>query len=165
MFLWYLRRGVILTKDNLAKRNWKGCTRCCFCRSEESIQHLFFECHVAKLMWNILYFAFGIYPPTCVADLFGSWRSFPAQFKKTVLIGASALCWSIWLSRNDVIFKNSTTNSTMQVIFRAMHWIRSWSILSKEEERSILTKCSQQLITVMEIFNNFGWKFRNRISG
>ena len=23
-FLWYLRRGVILTKDNLAKRNWHG---------------------------------------------------------------------------------------------------------------------------------------------
>jgi hypothetical protein len=22
IFLWYLRRGVILTKDNLAKRNW-----------------------------------------------------------------------------------------------------------------------------------------------
>ena len=24
IFLWYLRRGVILTKDNLAKRNWQG---------------------------------------------------------------------------------------------------------------------------------------------
>jgi hypothetical protein len=46
VFLWYLRRGVILTKDNLVKRNWKGCTRCCFCNSEESIQHLFFN-----VMW------------------------------------------------------------------------------------------------------------------
>ena len=43
VFLWYLRRGVILTKDNLGKRNWKGCTRCCLCSSEESIQHLFFN--------------------------------------------------------------------------------------------------------------------------
>jgi hypothetical protein len=24
VFAWYLRRGVILTKDNLAKRNWQG---------------------------------------------------------------------------------------------------------------------------------------------
>ena len=24
VFAWYLRRGVILTKDNLAKRNWHG---------------------------------------------------------------------------------------------------------------------------------------------
>jgi hypothetical protein len=24
IFLWFLRQGVILTKDNLAKRKWKG---------------------------------------------------------------------------------------------------------------------------------------------
>ena len=24
IFAWYLRRGVTLTKDNLAKRNWNG---------------------------------------------------------------------------------------------------------------------------------------------
>jgi hypothetical protein len=26
IFLWYLWKGVILTKDNLAKRHWKECT-------------------------------------------------------------------------------------------------------------------------------------------
>jgi hypothetical protein len=31
IFLWYLRNGVVLTKDNLVKRHWKGCTKCCFC--------------------------------------------------------------------------------------------------------------------------------------
>ena len=35
IFLWYLRQGVILTKDNLAKRQWKGCTDCCFCGVQE----------------------------------------------------------------------------------------------------------------------------------
>ena len=24
VFMWYLKKGVILTKDNLAKRNWEG---------------------------------------------------------------------------------------------------------------------------------------------
>ena len=129
MFLWYLRRGVILTKDNLAKRNWKGCTRCYFLCLEECIQHLFFECHVAKLMWNTLYFAFGINPPTCVADLFGSCRrSFPSQFKKkTILVAASALCCALWISRNNLILRNFTTNSPLWVIFRATYWIRSSS--------------------------------------
>ncbi|WVZ85896.1 hypothetical protein U9M48_032754 [Paspalum notatum var. saurae] len=41
IFLWYLRSGVILTKDNLAKRKWKGDTKCCFCNETETIQHLF----------------------------------------------------------------------------------------------------------------------------
>jgi hypothetical protein len=30
VFAWYLRRGVILTKDNLAKRNWHGSKKVCF---------------------------------------------------------------------------------------------------------------------------------------
>jgi len=41
IFLWYLKRGVVLTKDNLARRNWNGDTRCSFCHSPESIHHLF----------------------------------------------------------------------------------------------------------------------------
>ena len=41
-----------MTKDNLIKRNWKGSTKCCFYSLEESIQHLFFECHVARFVWN-----------------------------------------------------------------------------------------------------------------
>ena len=96
------------------------------------------------------FFAFGIYSPACVADLFGSWRS----------------CWAICISQNDVIFKNSITSFPWHVIFRGTFWIRCWSILSKEEERAILKESSKQLeITAMEILNKFGWKFRNRIEG
>jgi hypothetical protein len=31
IFLWYLRNGVVLIKDNLVKTQWKGCTKCYFC--------------------------------------------------------------------------------------------------------------------------------------
>jgi hypothetical protein len=27
IFLWYLRNGVVLTEENLVKRQWKGCTK------------------------------------------------------------------------------------------------------------------------------------------
>ena len=30
IFMWFLKRGVILTKDNLARRNWNGSKVCCF---------------------------------------------------------------------------------------------------------------------------------------
>jgi hypothetical protein len=50
VFAWYLRRGVILTKDNLAKRNWQGYTKCIFYHEEETIKHLFFSCPVARFI-------------------------------------------------------------------------------------------------------------------
>jgi hypothetical protein len=30
IFLWFLFKGVTLTKDNLIKRNWHGTKKCCF---------------------------------------------------------------------------------------------------------------------------------------
>lgn len=55
-----LKIRVTLTKDNLLKRNRKGDRRCCFCSSAETIQHLFFNCHVAKFACYALFFTFGI---------------------------------------------------------------------------------------------------------
>jgi hypothetical protein len=40
IFLWYLGKGVTLTKDNLSKRKWKGSNKCSFCNNDETIQHL-----------------------------------------------------------------------------------------------------------------------------
>jgi hypothetical protein len=42
VFGWYLRKGVVLTKDNLAKQNWYGSKKCVFCHQDETIKHLFF---------------------------------------------------------------------------------------------------------------------------
>ena len=47
VFAWYLRRGVILTKDNLAKRNWQGSKMCVFSHHDETIKHVFFQCDFA----------------------------------------------------------------------------------------------------------------------
>ena len=44
IFIWFFKRGISLTKDNLAKRNWNGDRLCCFCSKPETIQHLFFDC-------------------------------------------------------------------------------------------------------------------------
>jgi hypothetical protein len=44
IYLWYLGRGVTLTKNNLAKPGWKGCLKCSFCNQNESIQHKLFDC-------------------------------------------------------------------------------------------------------------------------
>jgi hypothetical protein len=41
IFLWYLGRGVTLTKVNLAKRGWTSSMKCYFCNQNETIQHIF----------------------------------------------------------------------------------------------------------------------------
>lgn len=125
IFLWYLKEGVILTKDNLAKRRWKGSLRCCFCRSNETIQHLFFDCPMIRYIWSAVHFTFGIRPLLNMSHLLGSWlNGVNPRLKYRVFVGIAALCWAVWLSRNDVVFNGSNAYSFLQVIFRGTYWAR-----------------------------------------
>jgi hypothetical protein len=69
IFLWYLIKGVTLTKDNLAKRNWQADIKCFFCSAVETIQHLFFDCYFARFVWNALHTTFGIQAPASLICL------------------------------------------------------------------------------------------------
>ena len=111
VFLWYLRKGVILTKDNLARRKWQGNQQCCFCHENETIQHLFFDCRFARLGWATAYAAWGLPRTHSVDDMFGHWLDgIQSNLKPLILLGASALCWSLWLCRNAFIFGNKHTS-------------------------------------------------------
>ena len=72
IFAWYLRRSVILTKDNLLKRNWHGSSKCYFCNHDETIKHLFFDCLFARSIWSTIQIASTLYPPTSIANIFGN---------------------------------------------------------------------------------------------
>ena len=108
IFMWFLYNKVILTKDNLAKRNWIGCKKCVFCDSEESIDHLFFTCRFAHFLWTIVQYAFNIIPPANSTYMFGNWLNGEEKsLKAQIRVGTCALLWSIWRCRNDVVFNNA----------------------------------------------------------
>jgi hypothetical protein len=75
IFLWYLKRGVVLTKDNLISRNWRGGKQCVFCVQPKTIQHLFFDCHYAKFIWTAIQIAFNIQKHISVLHLFEDWAN------------------------------------------------------------------------------------------
>ena len=138
IFAWYARRGVILTKDNLVKRNWHGSTKCVFCLHDETIKHLFFDCKVARSIWSTIQVASNLYPPRSVANIFGNWlHGIDDKFRTVIRVGAIAVLWSLWLSRNDKVF-NDKNVSFMQVIYRCTGLLRSWSILQRVEFRDLL---------------------------
>lgn len=165
IFLWYLKKGVMLTKDNLVKRRWRQSTKCCCCGPEETIQHLLFNCHIARSVRNGVFIDFSIQPPSRVDHIFGYWLAiYSSKLKSQILIGIAALCWAMWLCINDAIFNRATSHSFFQVIFRAMYWIRQWSLLCKEEESITLKEgCNLLEALVLEVFNKFAWVNRNRV--
>jgi hypothetical protein len=111
-FYVFLHRKVILTKDNLIKQNWIGNESCCFCDHKESIQHLFFECPFAKIIWRIIHMTFGLAPPKNVDNLFGNWlKGIPKNDLIQIRVVVCTVIWAIWNTRNDWVFNKQRKNS------------------------------------------------------
>jgi len=166
IFIWYLQKKAVLTKDNLARRQWRGSIKCCFCSLDETIKHLFFDCQMARIVWRIVQVSFNISPPVSIFHMFNGWlNGINKELMYKILVGASALCWTIWLSRNDMVFNNFRAVTPLQVIFRGTHWIRFWALQHKEDDRPhVLMGCRVIETTSVEIFSSNGWSFSNRIA-
>lgn len=147
--MWFLYRKVIRTKDNLKKRNWQGCEKCCFCNDNETIEHLFIHCPLAKIMWRIVHISFNIASPTSITNLFSTWlQGVSKDVKVQIRVGACALLWAIWSTRNDFVFNKSSKTTFLQVISRTTHWIRMWSFLQPEQQRRAIDFGCNRMETV-----------------
>jgi hypothetical protein len=118
IFYWYLRRGVILTKDNLVKRNWYGNHRCIFCHQDETINIYF-----SSVALPDLYGQSSKQLPACIHRLvlpmfLGiGFMGIDLRFRKLIRMRVLAVIWSLWLCRNDKVFDDKNY-SLLQVVYR-----------------------------------------------
>jgi len=104
------------------------------------------------MVWASVYAAWGISKPRNMANMFGSrLNRVPKDFKPLVLVGATTLCWSVWLCRNGAVFDNKQS-SFLQVVFSTMHWLRTWAILQRPSSQEVLVEASLFLAQVAKIF-------------
>ena len=165
VFMWYLKKGVILTKVNLVRRNWHGDKSCAYYHVPESIQHLFFSCAHAKFLWRAVHVVFGLSQPSSVDDLFNRWCKVGGiKHNLLLLTVASAICWTIWISRNEVVFDKCELKSYLQVLFRGMYWLRQWALLQRHEhQHALVLQCQQLEKVVLRVFASFGWLLSSRL--
>jgi hypothetical protein len=133
----FLHQRVLLTKDNLLKRNWHGSKKCCHSDQDKTIQHLFIDCPLAKIVWRIVHrsFSISISPPKNIKNLFGNWLAgVTKKVKAQIRVGACAILWALWNVSNDYIFNRAKQKKIMQVIPLPTHWICTWSLLQSIEK-------------------------------
>jgi hypothetical protein len=118
VFLWQLCQDVVLTRENMKKRNWPGAPRCSFCNLLESNNHLFFTCKIVRVVWGILGKALGT---DCVPQSF--WQAvtwfhvFMPKREKFHIVILATVCWAIWNTRNKVTFDKFVLKSLSVISF------------------------------------------------
>jgi hypothetical protein len=73
------------------------------------------------------------------------------NIKFQVIVGVGDICWTLWLSCNDIVFNKQTIFTPMQVIYKVTYWIISLWMLQKEEEKNTSITSTLEWVT-MEIF-------------
>jgi hypothetical protein len=103
VFLWLFAKNKLLSRDNLSKRKSIDDKTCIFCSESESLTHLFFNCCVSVQLWITVAELLGVQ----VGQDFESVAKLWINNKKFKLINicTSAVLWSLWRTRNDMIFQ------------------------------------------------------------
>ncbi|KAJ4758872.1 RNA-directed DNA polymerase (reverse transcriptase)-related family protein [Rhynchospora pubera] len=138
IFLWLMCKDRLLTRDNLALRGWEGDVSCVFCRSLETIDHVFFKCSQVKPLWKWFLQQFGIATvPSSVVDLFDLLSSIDGQCHHAIKICWCAILWTVWLARNECCFQHTRHGSLrmggMKINALLLYWTDLWDPILKSQ--------------------------------
>jgi hypothetical protein len=143
VFLWLLANDRLLTRDNLAKRRPVTDGSCLFCSEAESSRHLFFDCFVAKLVWEVIS---ELLNTSVGSDFESVARWWISNNKNSVInVVCTATLWSIWKLRNSLCFQGKTWPGVQEIWRRVASDLDQWRILSKDAVSTILVEKARLL--------------------
>jgi hypothetical protein len=133
-FMWLVEQRAILTKDNMLKRNWYGNPGCYFCESPETMDHLFFESPVAKVVWGVL--AICLQQSTRPVSYEQFWHWIPMALpmgQNFHMLGLPVVCCPIWKTRNKVCFDKKPLRNPNEILLYACALVYYWAGMYPED--------------------------------
>jgi hypothetical protein len=112
IFLWLVANNKNLTRDNLARRRSLDDLACLFCTESETTHHLFFNCCVARVMWETIFEVMGV----VIQPDFESMAKWWLKNKKCQCINICtlAMLWSLWNTQNVLCFQGGAIDWACQ---------------------------------------------------
>jgi hypothetical protein len=162
VFLWLFAKNKLLSRDNLSKRKSIDDKTCIFCSESESLTHLFFNCCVSVQLWITVAELLGVQ----VGQDFESVAKLWINNKKFKLINicTSAVLWSLWRTRNDMIFQGICWSGMRKVMRRCAGTLRNWKLMLNSEEAGQLECWALELERTSDCPPGIEW-FQGEASG
>jgi hypothetical protein len=126
-FTGLMENNAILTKDNIIKRKWTGDPTCLFCNQAESLEHLFFQCTVAKCVWGTVGVCLGTGSIPGDINQYKRWIKESLPGGKVYLFGFTAICWAMWKCRNKAVFDKKWVKHPAEIVIYACSLMLYWA--------------------------------------
>lgn len=153
-FLWQMFNNKLQVAMSLIKRGWKGTGRCCICNASETIDHIFFHCYLAKLLWGIIKEVFHLpHIPNSLKEFCEEWLQgkgpIPARLLMFLFAGFT---WALWITRNKMAIEKKFPKAPTDVMHIGLSFLQKWAILLQEEDRERLGNMKEEIIQWMKQF-------------
>jgi hypothetical protein len=86
-FMWLVEQNA---------KNWQGDPSCYFCNIPETIDHLFFECPISKVIWGVIVVCF--HQKCRPLSYVQYWAWVPSTLpggERIFMVGLVVVCWAI----------------------------------------------------------------------
>ncbi|RCV44782.1 hypothetical protein SETIT_9G402200v2 [Setaria italica] len=117
-----------------------------FCIENETSQHLFFDCVVAKVMWGRISQALGLDIGVSFESIGSCWLISNKRFT-AVNVFSSAALWGIWKLRTDFCFQKITWQNMEHLLMRIVRLAQKWQILCPADKEELLTSNLRMVAT------------------
>ncbi|KAJ3687618.1 hypothetical protein LUZ61_016782 [Rhynchospora tenuis] len=109
VFLWLLLADRLLTQTNLILRGWPSiqACQCCSSNAQESANHLFLHCDLARQLWMAIQVRFALPSISYTVEISEFWQANRTIQDWDIIWAATS--WSIWKERNARIFSSLHT--------------------------------------------------------
>jgi zinc-binding in reverse transcriptase len=136
-----LLRIYINKLDNLRKRGWTGSISCCFCSNDESVDHLMVLCLFVQTVWFWMGICQNLSPYRySFDDVMIYAQALPYKEKCAFLTILSAVCWSLWKCRNDIVFNDKHVGSNRNLLIVICSLLHYWSGLGKKDVQGLMKR-------------------------
>ena len=153
-FLWQVFNNKLQVAKSLAKRGWKGNSRCCLCNCVEDVNHILFKCHFAKFAWGM---------PSdllCIQDFPKSLREFSSSWllgkdswpKRLMMFVIPGFAWALWTCRNKMMIEKHLPKTPTDVVYIGLSFMQKWSGLLREEDRERITHLKEDIMRWLKDF-------------
>ncbi|XP_019104293.1 uncharacterized protein LOC109134694 [Beta vulgaris subsp. vulgaris] len=147
IFYWKLANGALATRVNLRKKKILSEAPCAFCgQEEESDTHLFKDCEISRRIWASS--ELGLINLDKCKDSIAIWtRNWIWYFmqndtpEKDHVQEFVGILWSIWISRNNAIFR-SKNNLDPKVVFTILN---EWKKRNKDTQEMSIKEAGQKI--------------------
>jgi hypothetical protein len=106
------------------------------------VDHLIFTCPLASFVWSVIKEGVGwgraLKSVKEFNDEFLLERGHKDNGRVFFLFGVA--CWTLWLNRNDCVFRNKLVPSPNAILYKLIFFMQRWAILSSGAARGELDK-------------------------